>query len=277
MSFAKLYYDGSVDTEVTFTVRLDNEENIFHIPKVLEAFREMAEAHGQGLDVRGAGMHTALIFDRDCSYPTSSFPYTGTQTGNFRRAVTQLLPALYFLATATSRSRGIGRFRPPTVGGSGKHTAIGYNGGAMEFRIFDTCYERPAAALDNIVVLRNLMKFMSTKYISPGVGEALKKSTITFGNDNDQTLGRLYITADQIGALYAGLPKIMPEYYTIEQLKEQREFDRSLEDAAEIERQQREQAEAEFAEYEERYNWQIKAREQEYRVRSCERLLKILQ
>ena len=265
MSYAKLYYDGSVDTEITFTVRLDNEENIFIIPKVLEVFNEMAEVVGHGLDVRGAGMHMALIFERDCRYPdTEAFPFGSTEVDNFVRATTQLLPAMYFLATATGRSRAL-NYRPPVVGGSGKHTAVGFNGGAIEFRIFDTCYERPEAALDNIVVIKNLMKYMSRKYVSPGIAKELGRDTIDFGNELDQTLGRLYVTADQIGALYAGLPKIMPEYYTLDDLIAQRKFNRKLGDAAEVERQQREQCTQEYAEYEERFEWQIKARELERR------------
>lgn len=262
MSFVRLYYDGSVDTEVTFTVRLDNEENIFYIPKVLEAYKEMADDHQQGLDVRGAGMHTALIFSRGCSYPSTVFPFNREVRNNFKRSVTQLLPALYFLATATGRSRPM-NYRPPIIDGQQKGSAISIHDGAIEFRIFDTCYEKPTAALDNIVVIRNVMKFMTEQYTSPGIGDAIKKQAITFGNSVDQTLGRLYITTDQISALYAGLPVIMPEYYTIDQLKEQREFNRELNDAAEIERQQQEQAEMEYAEYEERFNWQLKAREEE--------------
>ena len=268
MSFAKLYYDGSVDTEVTFTVRLDNEENIFLIPKVIEVYKEMAETIGQGLDVRGAGMHTALIFDEDCRYPNpDSFPYSVTQMENFKKSLTQLLPAFYFLATATSRSRAIGSYRPPIVGGSGKQTAIGYNGGAIEFRIFDTCYERPEATLDNIVVLKNVMKYMSSRYKNPGVAKEVGISSISFGNDDNQKLSRLYMTADQIGILYAGLPKLMPEYYTIEQLCEQREFKRTLGDVGVIERENREQVEAEYAEYLERFEWQVKAREHELKSR----------
>lgn len=268
LSFAKLYYDGSVDTEVTFTVRLDNEENIFLIPKVLEAYKEMADAIGQGLDVRGAGMHTALIFDEDCFYPSrGTWPFTEEQTTNFQRSMIQLLPAFYFLATATKRSRFIGSYRPPRVGGSGKCTAIGYNGGAIEFRIFDTCYERPEATLDNIVVLKNAMQYMSSRYKSPNIAKEVGRSSISFGNDDNQELSRLYITADQIGVLYAGLPKLMPEYYTIEQLCEQRSFKRKLGDAQEIEKQHREQAEMEYAEYEERFEWQVKAREHELKSR----------
>lgn len=264
MSFARLYWDGSVDTEVTFTVKLDNEENIFHIPKVLEAFREMAEDHGQGLDVRGAGMHTGLLFDSDCRYPSDAFPFTSSTRDNFRRAATQLLPAMYFLATATGRSRGM-NFRPPVIDGHQKQSAIAIHHGAIEFRIFDTCYERPQAALDNIVVIRNVMRYMSRDYVSPEIGEAVKKREITFGNNTDQTVGRLFVTSDQLGALYAGLPKIKPAYYTVDQLKEQREFNRTLDDAAAIEREQQEQAEVEYAEYAERHEWQVKAREKEIR------------
>ena len=274
LSFAKLYYDGSVDTEVTFTVRLDNEENIFLIPEVLEVYKEMAETIGRGLDVRGAGMHTALIFDEDCRYPnTSSFPYTETQKDNFQRSISQLLPAFYFLATATQRSRAIGSYRPPVVGGSGKQTAIGYNGGAIEFRIFDTCYERPEATLDNIVVLKNVMQYMSSRYKNPNIAKEIGKSSINFGNDDNQMLSRLYVTADQIGVLYAGLPKLMPEYYTVEELCEQRSFKRTLGDAETVAREQREQAEMEYAEYEERFEYQVKAREYELKSYSMRNLV----
>lgn len=263
MSYIKLYYDGSVDTEVTFTVRLDKEENIFLIPKVLEAFKEMADVCGNGLDVRGAGMHTALVFDPKCGYPSASMPYSDNQLYNFRRSARQLLPALYFLAAASGRSRGMG-FRGPAIDELGqKSNAISTHHGAMEFRIFDTCYERPEAALDNIVVISNMMKYATERYTSPGVAEALGKSAIKFGNSSGQDLGRLFVSTDQIAALYAGLPKIMPSYYTIEELKKQREFNRVLGDAEEIERQLLEQAETEYAEYSERYDWKARALEAE--------------
>lgn len=272
MSFIKLYYDGSVDTEVTFTVRLDNEENIFLIPPILEVFKEMADTIGKGLDVRGAGMHTALVFDENCNYPSTTFPLTNTQISNFKRSVIELLPAFYFLATATGRSRGMG-FRAPVMNGGVKGSAISIHNGAIEFRIFDTCYEVPTATLDNIVAINNLMKFATSRYTSPGVAEEIGKDSIEFGNNTDQTLGRLFVTADQIQVLYAGLPKIMPSYYTIDELKAQREFNRSLGDADDIARQQREQAEMEYAEYEERFAWQQKAREMELRGRLTTNIL----
>lgn len=273
LSFMKLYYDGSVDTEVTFTIRLDKVKNIFYIPVIIEVFKEMAEEIGKGLDVRGAGMHTALIFDEDCRYPnTDSFPFDSEEMNNFKRSVQQLLPAFYFLATATKRARPLG-YRPPTVGGSGKHTAIGYNGGAIEFRIFDTCYERPEASIDNIVVINNIMKYMSKRYKSPKILEKVGKEEINFGRNEGQTLERFYLQTDKVDALYAGLPLIKPAYYTVDELCAQREFSITKESLLQREENEREAIAVEYAEYSERFAWQVRVRKKQYQAQDIEQII----
>lgn len=274
MRFARFYNDGSVDSELTFTVPIDDRENIRHLPKVVQAFKDLSDAVGQGFDVSGAGMHMAVIFSSDASYPTgvdNRFPEEDSQSHrlpddqlvNFQRSMTQLLPALFFLASTNEDSRGL-RYRAPRVSigrthanpyqDTDKYSAIVYRYGAFEFRVFDTCYQTPDAILDNVVVIANSMKYLTSTYRSPGIDRITRE--LRFGNEVNSKLERFFVNEQHLDVLNAGLEKLKPSYYTITEIKSQRKFARNRSTLANLRKEQQERVETEYQEYEERFNWQ---------------------
>lgn len=292
MKFAKFYNDGSVDSELTFTVKLDNPENVFKIPLVIEAFVEMAAAMGSEMNVKGAGMHTAFIWHPTANYPSSHDDYPVEQYSDSRRldslslkhykkAVTQLLPALYLLGTTNEISRGLNYRLPKVVvdyraesrSGNAKYAAITYRQGAMEFRLFDTCYDNIPAFLDNVVVMCNTLKYLSPKYKSPGIAGKVA-GRMAFGNDSNDKLERLYSTVHHLEALNIGLERIKPSYYTIKEIKAARSFAKNKRVLKKLVQERIQRAENEFKEYNERFNWEIKVRIMRARAQYMEELVR---
>lgn len=292
MKFARFYNDGSVDSELTFTISIDDEANVLYLPKVVEAFKELGQAVGQEFTVTGAGMHTALLFSEDCSYPTDDADEEGygsrlpeQNLTNFRRSMLQLLPALFFLASTNENSRGL-RYRLPNVsvnhnyeyrtnGNEPKYNAITYRYGAFEFRIFDTCYDTPDVVLDNIVVIANCMKYLSPQYLSPGIDTAY--SEIRFGTDYNNKLDRFYGTVSHLDVLKAGLTKIKPSYYSLTELKKQRNFKRTKATLKSLRTRHEKQARIEYEEYAERFDWQMKYREKQLKAELIRNTLDTIQ
>src|SRR5690606_3810881 len=87
--YIKFYDDGSVDSEVTATIALDKVE---HVLTMIEAFKKLADANGNGMDVDGAGMHVSVL--TTSVYPTRRM-LPNEKIENFRTEVTKLLPALF--------------------------------------------------------------------------------------------------------------------------------------------------------------------------------------
>lgn len=264
--FGKFYTDPSVDAEFTFTINLNKPENIFFMPKVIEIWNKMGEAIGNGCDVSNAGMHMALLRNKKCYYPDDG-GFSGEDElkyNNFEKSMRLLIPALFFLGTSNSRSRGL-RFREPKVSGS-KYSAIHLYGNALEFRVFETCYDNPEASLDNFVVMRNCIRFWSSKYRNPNLHKITPN--IKFGNDNNERIDRFYTTVRHLDLLSAGLTKIKPSYYTLKELKEQREFRVNKKELNKKLDAARKNAELAFKEYDQRYEWEKEINKAEIMYRS---------
>lgn len=229
--FARTYNDGSVDTEFTFTLMLKDSKAILLLPKIIEIWNAMCqEAQGeQGLTVAGAGMHMALLNSSNGYYPDG-----GTMNSaqikrfyHFQKSLTLMLPALYFLATHNEISRGL-TCRYPQINiseashGHAKFNAITYKGGALEYRIFDTCYDQPDAILDNVVVIANTMRYWTDKYLNPKLTKVA--NGVPFGVGGSNKLERFYVTVEQLELLNAGLKLLKPSYRTIKELKAERKF-----------------------------------------------------
>lgn len=270
--FARFYNDGSVDSELTFTISLSDPKNILMLPMFIEAWNELADGEG-GQDTSGAGMHMALINSTDCSYPCNMSATNTNRFSNFARSMQLLLPSLYFLASHNDTSRAL-EYRLPRIRqcrdrhGYSKFNAISYNSGALEFRVFETCYDKPEAIFDNVVVMANSMKFWRQRYVSPGLENITRENItreINFGNDYDGTLLRFYSSNTHLDLLDRGLAVLKPAYYTIEELKEEREFDVSKDSLEEKAKDQVTQAEHDYEEYIERVNWHKSSLLKEYR------------
>ena len=284
MKYAQFYYDGSVDSELTFTIE-NSVEAVRYLPSVVKAFSDLADEVGNGMDTRGAGMHMALLFSENGVYPDEAANYNqetldrmrqenywdhlpevstripDNQLRNFKRSLTQLLPALYFLGSPNEVSRGMS-YRMPYVsideddrgqGGSSKYCAITYRYGAIEYRIFETCYDNPEVILDNVVVMANSIRYLSEEYISPGVDK--KTKIIRFGADGDNSVARFYRTSEHLDALNLGLQRLKPSYYTIKQLKQARKFSYTKHHANGERNRIVKVAEKAYEEYSERYDF----------------------
>ena len=260
ISFMKFYRDGSVDSELTFTVRLNNPENIFIVPRVIEAFKALSEHIGNGLNVQGAGLHTAFLSNEEGTYPDHNFVDNG-HFRNFKRSMTMLLPALYFLAASQEESRGLD-FRRPSIGYDTHRAAIDLREGALEFRIFDTCYDNPEQFLDNVVVMCNTMKYWTQEYTPTGVEKIA--THVGFGTDNNNRLDRFYTSYKHVDLLNWGLKKLKPSYRTITELKKARRFEVSKRGINKKRREIMASAKSEYKEYLDRFEYRLKRASQYY-------------
>jgi len=66
LTYARFYNDGSVDSEITFTMPADKVE---YALEVIEGFKSLANEinYDEDIDVRGSGMHVAVL--QSGSYP----------------------------------------------------------------------------------------------------------------------------------------------------------------------------------------------------------------
>lgn len=271
--FSKFYNDGSVDSEHTFTLMLDNPENIFLLPKILEAFTELHEEINGDTEMRveGAGMHIALLNDPNGYYCPSRETATRNMEAdiistfyNYQSSMQMLLPAMFFLGSSNERSRRL-NFRAPRVErgdeGNGKYYAINFAYGALEFRLFETCYDNPEAILDMVCVISNSMKYWRKKFIPFRMKGVTR---VYFGNDKDMTLKRFYMHRETLEVLNGGLRILKPSYYTIKQIKEQRNFHVTKATVESSIKKQKKEVELEYKEYEQRFQWRIEIKRHDY-------------
>lgn len=278
LKYAMFYNDHSVDSEFTFTLSLEHEEDVLLLPKIIDIWNDFAEKVGNGMRTNGAGMHMALINDPDCLYPTRSTDEQRARFYNFRKSMSLLLPALYFLGSPTAVSRGL-RYRAPRIHASFdddydwrdniKYSAIYYTNGALEFRVFETCYGQPDHILENLMVMSRAMRYWTSTYKPSGLERITNQ--VRFGSDEDDTLTRFYKTTTHLDLLNAGLQKLKPGHAQVRQLKQQRNFTltkRTLEQRAkDMERQIANQ----YAEYKERFEWGLLVNRQRYIFEQLER------
>lgn len=225
--YGRFYDDGSVDSEFTFTVPIDNP---YVVIEYINAFKELSHEAGNGLQVDGAGMHIAILNSKDGNYSNRQNSDDGNKlspkrTANFAASMTSLLPALYFLGTSDARSRGLG-FREPVVCKNnysrGKYQAISHMSQVFEYRVFDTCYDKPEAFLDYLCVIAKSLQFYKlTKVTMPFFG---KIGQLVFP-DEGYHLSRFYQSIKHLEALNLGLAILKPDHKSIEQLKKERSFD----------------------------------------------------
>ena len=159
--FSKFYYDGSVDSELTFTVRLEDCE---YIPSVIEAFRALSDEIGNGLDTSGAGMHIGLLpIESEGRYPYDGERFNRERLANFTTQCELLMPALLCAAMSDSNSRSL-HYRTPRVSRE-KYSAIHVmDGTCIEYRLFETCFDNSRAVFDYLKTISETLKF----YINPG-------------------------------------------------------------------------------------------------------------
>ncbi len=253
LTYAEFYRDGSVDSEFTFTLLLNDPSVVLLLPRFVEIFNELGEEIGNGMEVDGAGMHMAFLHDPDGKYP-SNYQIPEYHFNNFKRAMSLLQPALFFLGATNENSRGLG-YRKPGVS-TDKYSSISVKQGAVEFRVFDTCYDNPEQVLDNLVVMCKAMRYWSDPYTPTGLDRVTTEAK--FGVEGGYNLDRFYASEVHIDLLNAGLRKLKPNYLTVKEIKKQRKFTKTKNTfKGEVEKVKKD-AELSYKEYENRYEWKIK-------------------
>lgn len=158
LTYKQFYNDGSVDSELTFTLPI---EEAYRSVEVLKAFSALAEEVGHGMETGRAGMHLTLLTSG--TYPTA-IPLNATKLRNFAAQVTKLLPALYAVSSHDGQTRAL-EYRTPQISPEkdGVYPAIcTHDGTALEYRLFDTCYDKPEALLEKIQIIA-----ATTRYFHP--------------------------------------------------------------------------------------------------------------
>lgn len=231
LMFSKVYTDS--ETEWTTTLLLKRAEDVLFVPHLVDAFNALATANGNGIDVQGSGMHTAFIEGEKGVYPSERPTAAKLKLfNNFAKSMRPLLPALYFLGANRIDSDGnaITRStspRQPKISADDKYSAVAYRYGALEFRVFDTCYDNRDQLLDNIVVMaQGVSKYWKEKYVKPAVKMT---GQVYFGtseccNSYVNRLSSLYVVRDHIVLLNKGLRCLKQPYYTVKEVKQQRHF-----------------------------------------------------
>ena len=213
LTYGNFYEDGSVDSEFTFTVPIENVEDVL---LWTEAFKALAYEAGDGnIDVSGAGLHVSVL-------PATSngrYPCGGqlpeSNLNNFMNEVTKLLPALFFLASSGHQSRDLG-YRHASIGYDKYHAISTHDATSLEYRVFETCYDRPEAFYDYVKVIANTLKF----YADP----SLKVSALgkTFGFNDGNECARFFSTPEQLRILNATVKHLKPKDKSFKKLKEER-------------------------------------------------------
>jgi hypothetical protein len=256
LKYLRFYNDGSVDSECTFTIWLRDPSDVFQALHVFEVWNKLGakfkEYTGTDMDTRS-----------EATYPSGFTSEQWDMARNFKESMNSLMPALYFLASANDFSRGL-RYRNPGVGIDDKYYAIAVRHGAVEFRVFDTCYDNIEQALDNVVVMANCMKLWSATPVKTPVQRKFSGMTYRFGVDSGNDLKRLYQTNTHIDLLNVGLQFIKPNYMKVRELKRMRKFNITKRTIADIPKRIAKEAELEYNEYEARQTIVKEARRLQY-------------
>lgn len=206
--FGEFYYDGSVDSEYTFTIATEHADVVL---EVMGAFNKLGNKIGNGVRTHNAGLHIAVL--PDGVYPCKAGLLNQKLMLNFRTEVAKLLPALYFLGTHTGKTRDL-NYRKPFVSNSEKYSAIFTHGDtAIEYRLFDPCFDKPEAFYDKVEVIAQTLKYYSEAKV--------RTSYNSFKLYELPELSALYNTLGNYDALLKTISAVKPNK-TISALKEER-------------------------------------------------------
>ncbi len=226
--YSRVY--GDCETEWTVTLSLDKAENVLHLLTFIDAFNHLAKSlRKKEIGTDGAGMHMAFLFNKECKYPVREV-YGYRKFGNFKKSVTPLLPALFFISANMEKdgkvyTRSAGP-RQATISG-GKFSAIHYGGGALEFRVFDPCYKKPNQILTNFIVMSKCLRYWTDQDKVNNKKLYDSYPAISFGRNNTSDIETLYYSKEHIDLLNKGLVKVKPASVSVKELKVERKFNRT--------------------------------------------------
>lgn len=211
--YSQFYWDGSVDSEFTFTVPINHPEDVIEF---MHAWNALVKEIGNGCDVRGAGLHTCILNSEDRDYPHGNRMNLAYEA-NFTNAMTSLLPALYCLASCDYRSRSLD-FRHAKIGSNKYNAVSSRDHTCFEYRCFETCYNYPERFYDYICVIAQTLQFYSETPLLPHFAGKIGK----LGMPSGHGVSRFYYTYEHARALNLGLEILKPPYKTAQQIKKER-------------------------------------------------------
>lgn len=210
INYMQFYYDHSVDSELTFTLPVSEIDVVI---EVINAWNSLAKEIGNGCDVAGAGMHISVLTGPN--YPTYETLPT-TNITNFMNEVSKLLPALFIAATSGDFTRGL-RFREPQISPYTKYSAIyTHENTCLEYRLFETCYQRPEAIYEFLGVIAKTLEF----YTDPN--KKIAKMNKVFEVYEAKGLNGYMTLPEQVQILKAQIKHIKPDGMTVKEFLDAR-------------------------------------------------------
>jgi hypothetical protein len=249
MNYMEFYEDGSVDSELTFTLPIENVEMV---TEVIEAWNALADNIGNGMDIDGAGMHISVL-PTSCNgyYPCEDSDISGFGMENFKKQVTKLMPTLFFLGSVDKHSRTL-EYREPQVSRSEKYSAIfTHYDTCLEYRLFETCYEKPESFFDYVEVIANTLKFFANPSLEV---KTVGKDFIfpSYGYD----LQRFFNDGNALRVLNAQIGYLKPQDKSYRQLKEERGISTTIKDLDKKNKEQVKKLRKEYEAYRKHYRTQ---------------------
>lgn len=217
--FGKFYNDGSVDSEFTFTIAVEDAK---YLPEIVDSFNKLSEQIGNGMDVDGAGMHIAVL-PTECkgSYPVRNFTLPYENLNNFQEQVTKLLPALFLAATSGDFTREF-YYREPKISDD-KYSAIHIvDNSCLEFRLFETCYQRPVAIFEYLETIARCLEYYKD------TSKKVKTIGKTYEFYDQEGIKGLTYTPEQVEVIKKQIKLVISKNTTVKSFTEKRSINLSV-------------------------------------------------
>jgi len=154
--YLELYNDGSVNTEMTFTISI----NYLHLlDKFITEFCAVCRYYGD-METKNAGLHITLL--EGYKYPRRK-KLNLAKVLNFEKNINNLMNGLLFLSSPRYNTRST-YFRNLAVSPCDKYTAIfTHNDTCLEYRVFDTCYDNVNYIYNYLELIVKTLQFYTEK------------------------------------------------------------------------------------------------------------------
>ena len=156
LEYSQIYYDGSVDTEVTLTLLV---KHLDKIPGIIDAFRDTCYEFGR-CDTGNAGLHIALL--PEGKYPCKKKLDEG-KLSNFKKQISKLLLGLTCLGSPNDSTRAF-EFRDLEITSDRKYSAIyTHSDTCIEYRLFDACFYNPSYIIRYLELIGKTLRYYCDK------------------------------------------------------------------------------------------------------------------
>lgn len=168
--YLRAYHDGSVDTEITLTLRVDY---LGLLPDIMQAFKQTCLVFGD-CKTDNAGLHLTLL--EGYMYPRRR-KLKQRKLANYKREIAKLLLGLAYLGS-NGKTRSF-THRDLRISANKKFSAICTHGDTcLEFRLFDTCYDEPKRVLTYLALMAKTLRYYTVeRKKAVGIEKALTLDT----------------------------------------------------------------------------------------------------